>query len=131
MINYFKLDSKVHFIHNNKFIKDKKIIFSDFDYETNYFKNPFIIFFRLVYLKFYFKSFIKTLLFLIKIFLYKKPELLLLLKEIFIFFYLKELPRKLFYNYCLFNNSNMVFRPLWSYVNEEKKRSSYFIFLFN
>lgn len=120
VINYFQLNSKIYFIHDNKFIKDKKIIFSDFDYETNYFNNPLIIFFNPTYFKFYVKSFIKTLQFIIQIFLNKNTELLFLLKEVFFFFYLKELPKKLFYNYCLFNNSNMVFRPLWSYVNEKK-----------
>lgn len=131
VINYFKLNSKIHFIHNNKFIKDKKIIISDFDYETNYFKNPLIIFFELIYFKFYIKSFIKTIKFIFQIFLHKKPELLFLLKEVFSFFYLKELPKKIFYNYCLFNNSNMVFRPLWSYVNEKKNKGSVILYFYS
>lgn len=131
VINYFQLNSKIYFIHSNKFIKDKKIIFSDFDYETNYFNNPLIIFFNPTYFKFYIKSFIKTLQFIIQIFLNKNTELLFLLKEVFFFFYLKELPKKLFYNYCLFNNSNMVFRPLWSYVNEKKNTGSVILYFYS
>ena len=35
------------------------------------------------------------------------------------------------YKYCLFNNSNMVFRPFWTYVNEKKNKNSVVLYFYS
>jgi polysaccharide biosynthesis PFTS motif protein len=127
----FNLNSKVNFFHCNKIIKDKYIKLSEIDYETSYIKDPLILFFRLSNLNFFIQSLFKTFYLSIKIMISFRLELLLLLKEIFSFYFLKKIPKQQFYDLCLFNNSNMVFRPLWTYVNEKKKRGSVILFFYS
>lgn len=131
VIDYFKLNSKVNFFHNNKLLINKKISLTKFDYKIFFLKNPFINFYEFSNLKFYFKAFLKTLYLTIKIFFVNKLEFLFLIKEIFFFYFLKELPNHFFYNYCLFNNSNMVYRPLWTYVNEKKNKGSVILYFYS
>ena len=127
----FEMNTKVNFIHCNKLIKDKKINFDKLKYETNLITNPLIPFYKFIYLNYFFKSFLKTFYLSIKIVFYNKLELLFLIKEIFYFYFLKELPNRIFYDYCLFNNSNMVFRPLWTYVNEKKNKNSVIFYFYS
>ncbi len=127
----FKINSKINFFHCNKLIKDKKINFDKLNYETNFINNPLIPFFKFSNFKFFIKSFLKTFYISIKIILSKKLELLFLIKEIFFFYFMKELPNRILYDYCLFNNSNMVFRPLWTYVIEKKNRNSVIFYFYS
>ncbi len=131
VISYFKLDSKIGFFHCNKFINDKNVKFNQSNYETHFIQNPLIPFFKIENFKFFIKSLIKTLSLSLKIIFFSKIELLFLTREIFFFNYLKKLPNNLFYNYCLFNNSNMVFRPFWTYVNEKKNNDSVVLYFYS
>jgi len=131
-INYFRLDkNKVYFTHNNKLIKNKNVTALDVNYETIYFQNSFINSLELIYLNFYLKSFFKIFPLIIKNIINFQLEFLFLIKEIFFFFYFKNLPKESFYNYCLFNNSGMVFRPLWTYVNEKKNKGSVILYFYS
>ena len=109
IINKFYLSKEIIFFHCNKSIINKKINQNKTSFEINFIKDPIILFFELSNFKLFIKSLIKTLLFSIKVFLSQRIELVYLLKEIFIF-NIKNLSDHKFYKYCLFNNSNMVFR---------------------
>ena len=127
----FEISNKVNFIHCNKLIEDKKIFIDNINYETNFVTNPLLPFYKFIYFRFFIKSFLKTIYLSIRCVLVNKSELLFLIKEIFYFNFLKELPNQIFYDYCLFNNSNMVFRPLWTYVNEKKNKNSVVFYFYS
>jgi polysaccharide biosynthesis PFTS motif protein len=131
IINKFYLSKEIIFFHCNKSIINKKINQNKTTFEINFIKDPIILFFDFSNFKLFIKSLIKTLFFSIKVFLSQRIELFFLLKEIFIFNYLKNLSDHKFYKYCLFNNSNMVFRPLWTYVNEKKIKGSVILYFYS
>ncbi len=130
-IKKFKIDNNLIFFHCNKLIDNKNIKLTHFEYKTNYIQNPIIPFFKLRYIGIFFKSILKTFKLFFKIIIFKKVELLLLIKDFFYFYYLESLPKNQFYNFCLFNNSDMVFRPLWTYVNEKNNKGSVIMYFYS
>lgn len=127
----FSLTSDLNFIHENNQITDKSLKFNNNKYYTNYCTNSLSKFFNLYNIQFYVVSLIQTLYTLIKIVLFFEIELLLLIKEIFNFNFYKQLKVSDNFKLCLFNNSNMIFRPLWTYVNEKNIEGSVVFYFYS
>ena len=125
------LKNSTVFLHTNKKIKnyteennpDIKI------FSTKYKKNIDFIIFGLNDLSVYISAFFDCLRLLIRCLVRKKFNSVILLFEIFKFkIFLNS--RKT-YQYALFNNSYMVYRPLWTYAQENKKKGSVIFYFYS
>jgi polysaccharide biosynthesis PFTS motif protein len=127
----FSLASNISFIHENNQITDKSFKFNNNKYYTNYCTSSLSKFYNLYNIKYYLISLIHSLYSLIRIILFFEIELLLLIKEIFNFNFYKNLKVNDNFKLCLFNNSNMIFRPLWTYVNEKNIKGSVVFYFYS
>ena len=125
----FEIKTNLIFIHSNYKIKNKKIKIGNNYYETRFLKNPIAYFLNFSNILYFTTSLIKTIFIFFKIIIFHKTELLLLIKEIYFFYLFKDIKEN--YNLCLFNNSNMVFRPPWTYINEKKIEDSVFVYFYS
>ena len=128
VIKKFDINSDSIFIHNNSEIKNQKITLGKNKYKVLYQKN---IFTCCLNFNRYLLSLKKTLFIVIKIIFFGKIELLLLSKELFNFHLFECSKKDQNYDLCLFNNSNMVFRPLWTHVNERINPGSVFVYFYS
>ena len=128
VIKEFNIKTDAIFVHNNTEIKNKKIILGKNEYRVLYQKNVFACSLNFNQ---YLLSLKKTLFTITKIIFFDKIELLLLSKELFNFYLSGYLKNNQNYDLCLFNNSNMVFRPLWTYANEINKPNSVLVYFYS
>ena len=125
----FDLKDNIIFTHSNKNIINKKIHVNDKFYETYYLKHPVAFFLNISNILSFFVALIKTTKTISKTFYYKKFEIIFLIKEIYFLHLFKDINR--YYNLCLFNNSDMIFKPLWTYQNEKKIKESVVVYFYS
>ena len=131
VIKKFEISSNLIFVHSNPNIENKIIQLTNNSYRTVYCKEPISYFLNFSNFQYFILSFFQTLFTLAKIIFFHKIEMLLLSKELFSFYLFKNIKMKQNYDLCLFNNSNMVFRPLWTYVNETNNKSSVILYFYS
>jgi len=124
ILKKFNVKNNVIFFHKNKKIKNFKAKNTNQFIKSSYTINPIKPFLNLLNLHNFFKSFLFTLKFLIKCLINNKYEMLILLNEVFNYHQYINLNKKYFL--CLFNNSSMIYRPLWTYGSNENKVVLYF-----
>lgn len=128
VIMKFGINENTTFVHNNPEIKNEIIILKKIKYKILYKKN---IFLYPLNINQYFFSLKRIFFIIIKIILFGRAEFLLLTRELFNFYLFKCLKNEQNYNLCLFNNSNMVYRPLWTYLNESNNPNSVFVYFYS
>ena len=126
----FNIQKKVVFLHKSKKIKNNNLNnkFS-LPYFVKYKTNPEYILFNIYNLKIYFLSLIGSVKFIIKVILKRESHFIILLYEIFKFNLHLKNPNS--FEFVLYNNSNMVFRPLWTYAQEFKKKNSVIFYFYS
>tara|TARA_B100001250_G_scaffold414024_1_gene450293 strand:+ start:2224 stop:3831 length:1608 start_codon:yes stop_codon:yes gene_type:complete len=129
ILKKFNFKNKVIFFHKNKEIKNFKVKDINQFIEGIYTSNPIKPFLNLFNLYNFIKSFLFTLKFLIKCFYHNRFEMLLLLNEVFCYYQYLNLDKK--YSLCLFNNSSMIYRPLWTYANNENDENKVVLYFYS
>lgn len=136
--NFFSWFSKINdlkinsiFLHNNKKIKnyDEKNNSEITIFSTKYKKNIDFFIFDFTDFLIYLKSFLECFILLIKCLIKNDFDLIILLFDIFLF--KLHLKSKKSYQYALFNNSQMFYRPLWTYAQEYKKKGSTIFYFYS
>lgn len=125
----FNLKRNVTFFHCNPDIKNKEINWGVHVYKTSYIKDPIANFLNFSNIIFFFISFFKTIKICLNLILLRKIEFILLMKEFYFFYLYKYIQKK--YDLCLYNNSNMVFRPMWTYLNDFFVKDSVIVYFYS
>ena len=116
-LNFLNINKSFLIIHDNKNITQSYFKFNNQIYHLS--TNENLIFFDYKD----FSSFREFLKLLFEVFKFIKKinilETYLLITDFYKFFYLKKNTLKI-PKYCLFNNSNYIYRPLWTYVRVSK-----------
>jgi polysaccharide biosynthesis PFTS motif protein len=127
----FNLNQNVTFLHSSRKISNTKYIDTEKNlfYYTKYNRNPDLILLDIFNLYHFFLSFFYSTLFIIKLIFKKQKSFSILFYELFKFNL--HLKNKKSFKYVLYNNSNMVFRPLWTYAQEYKIKNSVFFYFYS
>jgi polysaccharide biosynthesis PFTS motif protein len=113
---FLNINSNVTFVHSNILLKKYKISASiKTTHKILYSKFFYLKFSSLKFFTRYFKAFFETIIFLFKNI--KNLKFTILSKEIFIYFYLKKCEH-IVPDYSFFNNSKIIYKPLWTYLNK-------------
>jgi polysaccharide biosynthesis PFTS motif protein len=127
----FNLNQNVTFLHSSRKISNTKYIDTEKNlfYLTKYNSNPDLILFDIFNLYDFLLSFFYSTLLIIKLIFKKQKSFSILFYELFKFNL--HLKNKKSFKYVLYNNSNMVFRPLWTYAQEYKIKNSVFFYFYS
>lgn len=131
VVQKFSLRGNINFLHCNKFIPNKYKKLRKIYFKTTYIYNPIYLKYSFANLINYIISIFNCLLFLIKLLIFLEFKLAILFLEILNFYFFKKLKKNSNFKLCLFNNSNLLFRPLWTYVNERNFENSVNLFFYS
>jgi hypothetical protein len=127
IIELFKINKNVYFFHNIKNINKEATIKKKYSFK--YKKNNIKSIFCFSELKLYFYSILKIFLFLMICISKSKKNYLIFLDEIFYYFLFSK--KKKVFDLVFFDNSNLSFRPLWTFSNESIKKNSVQFFFYS
>ena len=131
IIRKFSLRGNINFLHCNKYISNKSKKLRQIYFQTTYIDNPIYLRYTFNNLINYIISIISSFLFLIKLLIFLEFKLAILFIEILNFYFFKKLEKNKNFKLCLFNNSNLLLRPLWTYVNEKNLKNSVNLFFYS